>query len=143
MDMSTPQSNIHSKTATEASDTGERTLHLKDSVNPESALVLVNQTLSFHASDSYMPIHLQIFSPGGCVVSGLAIIDVMQHVEAPVFTYAIGCAASMGAVILACGERQTPEMKNSFAVRMDLLKTLEENSHFPSTIQPSNPDLIS
>ena len=44
-------------------------------------------------------------SPGGDVTSGLAIYDTMQFVAPEVSTVAIGRAASMGAVLLAGGEK--------------------------------------
>ncbi|MFV0417094.1 MAG: ATP-dependent Clp protease proteolytic subunit [Chthoniobacterales bacterium] len=87
---------------TEEDDT--RTIQLEGSVDRESSMKVIYQMLTF-ANRSDEPIHLQIFSPGGCVISGLAIIDTMRHIKPPVFTYAIGFAASMGAVILAAGEK--------------------------------------
>ncbi len=48
---------------------------------------------------------MYVNSPGGVVTSGLAIIDVMNHIKAPVSTVCIGLAASMGAVILSAGEK--------------------------------------
>ncbi len=50
-------------------------------------------------------ITLQINSPGGVVTDGLAIIDTMNYIEAKVMTVGVGLTASMGAVILACGEK--------------------------------------
>jgi ATP-dependent Clp protease protease subunit len=66
---------------------------------------VIHELLSYESADPGVPIHMQIYSPGGNVISGLAIIDAMKHIASPVFTYAIGYAASMGAVILACGEK--------------------------------------
>jgi len=86
-------------------DMGARIISLCEPVGPETAIRIIRELLSYEAEDPATPIHMQIFSPGGCVVSGLAIIDAMQHISSPVFTYAIGFAASMGAVILACGEK--------------------------------------
>lgn len=66
---------------------------------------VATELLQYEAADPGIPIHMQLFSPGGCVVSGLAIIDTMRHLTSPVFTYSIGYAASMAAVILACGAK--------------------------------------
>ena len=44
-------------------------------------------------------------SPGGVVTSGLAIFDTMQYVRCSVSTTCLGQAASMGAVILAAGQK--------------------------------------
>lgn len=85
-------------------DTGERIVHIGEAITPLLASQTILKLLGYESNSPGQPIHMYIFSPGGCVVSGLAIIDAMNHVSAPVFTYAIGCAASMGAVLLACGQ---------------------------------------
>ena len=46
---------------------------------------------------------MYINSPGGSVYAGLAIYDTIQHLRAPVSTFCVGMAASMGAVLLAAG----------------------------------------
>jgi ATP-dependent Clp protease protease subunit len=48
---------------------------------------------------------LYINSPGGSVSAGLAIYDTMQHIRADVSTICVGLAASMGALLLAAGEK--------------------------------------
>ena len=48
---------------------------------------------------------MYINSPGGSVTAGLAIYDTMQFISCPVATYCIGQAASMGAVLLAAGDK--------------------------------------
>ena len=47
---------------------------------------------------------MYISSPGGSVMAGLAILDTMQLISAPVHTYALGMVASMAAVLFTCGE---------------------------------------
>jgi len=86
-------------------DSGSRIIQLQESINSISASRVVLQLLQFEAEAPGQPIHMFIYSPGGCVISGLTIIDTMHHITSPVFTYAIGFAASMGAVILACGQK--------------------------------------
>lgn len=51
-------------------------------------------------------INIYMNSPGGSVPDGLAIIDTMKYIKSKVNTVAIGTAASMAAVILACGDRR-------------------------------------
>jgi ATP-dependent Clp protease protease subunit len=51
------------------------------------------------------PIHFYINSPGGMVTAGNAIHDMMQSIPAPVYTYCIGHAASMAAILLSAGEK--------------------------------------
>lgn len=87
-------------------DIGSRIISLCEPVGPQTAIRVIRELLSYETDSPGTPIHMQIFSPGGCVVSGLAIIDAIMHISSPVFTYAIGYAASMGAVILACGKKE-------------------------------------
>lgn len=86
-------------------DSGERLIVICEPITPALAMRVTTDLLRYEAADPGTPIHMQLFSPGGCVVSGLAIIDTMDHITSPVFTYSIGYAASMAAVILACGEK--------------------------------------
>jgi ATP-dependent Clp protease protease subunit len=86
-------------------DTGARIVRIYDPVGADLSTRVVEELLSLDAHAPGEPIHMFLYSPGGCVVSGLAIIDAIRHIESPVFTYAIGFAASMAAVILACGEK--------------------------------------
>ena len=50
-------------------------------------------------------ISMYINSPGGSVTAGLAILDTMRMLKCPVATYCVGQAASMGAILLAAGEK--------------------------------------
>jgi len=84
-------------------DCGSRLIYVCEPVTPALAIKVTTELLQYEAQVPGQPIHMFIYSPGGCVISGLAMIDTMHHITAPVFTYAIGFAASMGAVILACG----------------------------------------
>jgi ATP-dependent Clp protease protease subunit len=67
--------------------------------------VIVSQLLYLEAMDSEEPIHMYISSPGGSVMSGLAILDTMNLINAPVYTYAMGMVASMAAVLFTCGDK--------------------------------------
>ncbi len=79
-----------------------RIVVLGDEVNDRSAGRVVSQLLLLSADDHVADIRLYINSPGGSVLDGLAIYDVMQLVPNDVTTVAIGLAASMGQVLL-CG----------------------------------------
>lgn len=94
-----------SETSEPGGDTGERLIVICEPITPPLAMRVSSELLRHETAHPGIPIHLQLFSPGGCVVSGLAIIDTINHITAPVFTYSIGYAASMAAVILACGEK--------------------------------------
>ncbi|OHA70233.1 MAG: ATP-dependent Clp protease proteolytic subunit, partial [Candidatus Wildermuthbacteria bacterium RIFCSPHIGHO2_02_FULL_49_9] len=55
--------------------------------------------------DAEKPIQFYINSPGGLISAGLAIYDTMQYIKSPMHTVCVGMAASMGAVLLAAGEK--------------------------------------
>ena len=70
------------------------------------ANAVVAQLLFCQGKKDDEPIHMYINSPGGVITSGMAILDTMQYVTAPIHTYCIGQAASMGAILLAMGDKR-------------------------------------
>jgi ATP-dependent Clp protease protease subunit len=82
-----------------------RILRLSGKVTTDTADALISQLLLLDADDGQAPIDLYINSHGGYLSDGLAIIDAMQLVQAPVSTICVGTAASMAAVILAAGAK--------------------------------------
>ena len=83
----------------------DRIIVITEQVDDHMMGVIVSQLLYLEAEDSEEPIHIYISSPGGSVMAGLAILDTMQLINAPVYTYAMGMVASMAAVIFTCGEK--------------------------------------
>ena len=83
----------------------DRIVLLGGEVNDDSANLIVAQLLFLQAQDPKKPVNMYISSPGGSVTAGLAIYDTMQFISCPVYTYCIGQAASMGAVLLAAGAK--------------------------------------
>ena len=81
----------------------DRVIMLMTPVNNISMTSVISQLLYLNAKDIKKPIHLYISSPGGSVLDGYGIIDTMNLIEAPVYTYTIGLAASMGALIFLNG----------------------------------------
>lgn len=79
-----------------------RIVVLGDEVTDELATRVMSQLLVLSSDDPESDIGLYINSPGGSVLAGLAIYDVMQLVPNDVATVAVGLAASMGQVLL-CG----------------------------------------
>src|SRR5205085_8167878 len=69
------------------------------------ANLIIAQMLFLAAEDPEKDISLYINSPGGSITAGLAILDTMRLVEPDIVTYCLGQAASMGAVLLACGTK--------------------------------------
>lgn len=83
----------------------ERIVFLGGEVNDQVADLIIAQMLFLEAEDPDKDIHLYINSPGGVVTAGMAIFDTMNYIKAQVSTICIGQAASMGAVLLAAGEK--------------------------------------
>lgn len=82
----------------------DRVIMITEQIDDHMMGVIVSQLLYLEAEDSNEPIHIYISSPGGSVMAGLAILDTMQLISAPVHTYAMGMVASMAAVLFTCGE---------------------------------------
>ena len=83
----------------------ERVIFLVGPVNDASANLIVAQLLFLESENPDKDIYLYINSPGGSVTAGLAIYDTMQFIKPNVSTLCIGQAASMGAFLLAAGEK--------------------------------------
>ena len=83
----------------------DRIIFLGTGVTDEIANLVIAQMLFLEAEESEKEIHFYINSPGGLVTAGLAIYDTMQYIRSPVATYCMGQAASMGALLLAAGEK--------------------------------------
>lgn len=83
----------------------ERIIFLGGEVNDVIANLIVAQLLFLEAEDPDKDIQIYINSPGGSVSAGLAIFDTMQYVKPQVSTICMGMAASMGAFLLAAGEK--------------------------------------
>nr|YP_009027147.1 clp protease proteolytic subunit [Trifolium aureum]AGO63801.1 clp protease proteolytic subunit [Trifolium aureum] len=82
----------------------ERLLFLGQEVNSEISNQLVGLMVYLSLEDKTKDLYLFINSPGGGVISGIAIFDIMQVVEAEVQTVCVGLAASMGSLLLVGGE---------------------------------------
>jgi ATP-dependent Clp endopeptidase proteolytic subunit ClpP len=83
----------------------ERIIFLGSEIDDELANQIIGVMLYLDSEDSTKPIYLYINSPGGSVISGLAIFDCMQHIKSEVITINLGLAASMGSFILAAGSK--------------------------------------
>lgn len=83
----------------------ERIIFLSGEVTDDSASLIVAQMLFLESEDPSKDIQFYIDSPGGSVSAGLAIYDTMNYIKCDVATTCIGMAASMGAFLLAAGEK--------------------------------------
>ena len=83
----------------------QRKIFLWGAVDDNSAKKVVEQLCYLSAVNGEQPIHFHINSPGGIVTSGHAILDMMQTISTPVYTYCIGFAASAASILLSAGEK--------------------------------------
>ncbi len=83
----------------------ERVVFLIGEVNDYSANLIVAQMLFLESENPDKDIYFYINSPGGSVSAGLAIFDTMNFIKPAVSTLCMGIAASMGAFLLAAGEK--------------------------------------
>jgi ATP-dependent Clp protease protease subunit len=83
----------------------DRIILLGTAIDDHVANVICAQLLFLESEDPKKEISLYINSPGGSVTAGLAIYDTMQFISCPVATLCLGQASSMGAVLLAAGEK--------------------------------------
>ena len=83
----------------------ERIIFLTGPVEDHIATLVCAQLLFLEAENPKKEIALYINSPGGVVTSGMAIYDTMQFIKPSVSTMCLGFAASMGAFLLAAGEK--------------------------------------
>jgi len=82
-----------------------RIVFLGSAIDDAVANTVIAQLLHLESEDPEKEISLYINSPGGVVSAGLAIFDTMRYIKAAVSTVCIGQAASMGALLLAAGEK--------------------------------------
>jgi len=83
----------------------DRIIFLGFPINDDVANIIIAQMLFLESEDPDLDISLYINSPGGMVNSGLAIYDTMQLIRCPISTICVGQAASIGALLLAAGEK--------------------------------------
>jgi ATP-dependent Clp endopeptidase proteolytic subunit ClpP len=83
----------------------ERIIFLGQEIDDEIANQIIAVMLYLDSEDNSKPIYLYINSPGGSVISGLAMYDTMKHIKSEVVTINVGLAASMSSFILAAGEK--------------------------------------
>tara|TARA_R110000772_G_scaffold2410_4_gene8620 strand:+ start:83401 stop:83928 length:528 start_codon:yes stop_codon:yes gene_type:complete len=81
----------------------QRIIFLITDITGESANLIKSQLLYLDQL-SNDPIKLYIDSNGGEVYTCMGLIDTMKYIKSPVETVNIGICASMGAIILCCGD---------------------------------------
>ncbi|MBQ9015684.1 MAG: ATP-dependent Clp endopeptidase proteolytic subunit ClpP [Firmicutes bacterium] len=83
----------------------DRIIFIGEEITDHLASLVVAQLLFLEAEDPEKDINIYINSPGGSVSAGMAIFDTMRYIKPQVSTICVGLAASMGAFLLAAGEK--------------------------------------
>jgi ATP-dependent Clp protease, protease subunit len=83
----------------------DRVIFLVGPIDDYSANLVIAQMLFLESENPDKDISIYINSPGGVVTAGLAIYDTMQFIKPDISTMCIGQAASMGAFLLAGGDK--------------------------------------
>lgn len=83
-----------------------REIFLTADVDVATSTELIKRLMVLEKLDPEGEITFYINSPGGEVVSGLAVYDYIQIMKAPVRTVCIGEAASMGAILFLAGKKR-------------------------------------
>jgi len=82
----------------------DRIVMLNGVVEDNSANLIVAQLLFLESQNPEKSIKFFINSPGGVITAGMSIYDTMQFIKAPVHTYVLGQACSMGSFLAQAGE---------------------------------------
>jgi ATP-dependent Clp protease protease subunit len=83
----------------------DRIVFLGTPIDDEVSNLIIAQLLYLESEDPDKEIFFYLNTPGGHVSSGMAIYDTMQYIKPPVSTLCMGQAASMGALLLAAGQK--------------------------------------
>ena len=96
----------------------ERVIFLSGPIDDYISNLVVAQLLFLESENPDKDISIYINSPGGSISAGLAIYDTMQFIKPSISTMCIGQAASMGALLLAGGDK-----KKRFASNIDRVRS--------------------
>ncbi|ESO92617.1 hypothetical protein LOTGIDRAFT_162533 [Lottia gigantea] len=83
----------------------ERVICVMQPISDPVANEIIAQLLYLQSENGEKPIHMYINSPGGSVTAGLGIYDTMQYITAPISTWCVGQASSMGSLLLTAGTK--------------------------------------
>ncbi|MBR0126944.1 MAG: ATP-dependent Clp endopeptidase proteolytic subunit ClpP [Firmicutes bacterium] len=83
----------------------DRIIFIGEAIDEHLASLVVAQLLYLEAEDPDKDINIYINSPGGSITAGMAIYDTIRYIKPEVSTICVGMAASMGAFLLAAGQK--------------------------------------
>lgn len=91
----------------------DRKIFVEGEINAETACEFVKKVMYLNTESSEKSIQVLINSPGGEINAGMLMYDVIQSSKAPIRTFCIGRAYSMGALLFACGNYGRYMLTNS------------------------------
>lgn len=83
----------------------DRKVYIQGEINDEMACGFEQQIQYLLGEDSVKPIDIYISTPGGNVAAGLHMYDVLKSIRVNTTLWCRGTTASMGAIILAGGQK--------------------------------------
>jgi ATP-dependent Clp protease protease subunit len=83
----------------------DRTIFCNTQIEPGMVSSIIAQLLFLESESSTAPITMFVMSNGGSVDAGLALVNTMDYISAPVHTVGMGMIASMGSFIAMSGAK--------------------------------------
>ena len=83
----------------------QRILFLCQPLDDELANQLIGIMLYLNGEDATKNLYIYINSPGGSVICGIGVYDIMNYIQPEITTICVGTASSMASFILAGGTR--------------------------------------
>jgi ATP-dependent Clp protease protease subunit len=114
----------------------EKIIWVAGEVNGTMSTIVQAQLMFLDSTDNN-DITMHVDSPGGCVKSGLSIVDVMNYVHSDIRTINTGMAASMGSILLGAG---TKGKRGSLSFSRTMLH--QSSGGFRGNIQDAKIDMI-
>ena len=83
-----------------------RKVLIAEPIEAKTAHRVMAELLYLQACDAEAPVEVFINSPGGEISSGLAIYDMLRHINVPITTIAAGLAASIASIIYVAAPKE-------------------------------------
>lgn len=83
----------------------DRIIWVAHAIDTRVSSIIQAQLMFLNNQDKERDITMHLDSPGGSVMAGLGIIDLMNYIDADVVTINLGMCASMGSVLLSSGTK--------------------------------------
>lgn len=91
----------------------QRRIFIQGTIDADAANLFIEQVMYLNDEDAERPINVFINSPGGDIINGMMMYDVIQSSRAPIRIFCTGMAYSMGALLLSCGQHGRYILPNS------------------------------